>query len=280
MSDRARPDSEAPPFYTRYGFERLGESDLTIVPYPEICVAGALRATVIASAIDLVGGFRTRAVAGSDATFTSDLSLRIPAPSRPERLTSRSEVLRAGRRLVSTSVTIDREGDGGREAYAFGLTTFARIPRAPGDAPDVATLSTPKVIERHPLDQPLDREVGVELLDPEAGHVRLALRPALTNPEGVMQGALVALVVECAALALASHARDTPQHVTELDLRYLAAASRGPVESRAAWIGGAQSRMIRVELRDLGRGGRVTTAALVRVADAPAAEARAGETPV
>ncbi len=266
MTDRDRPDSSAPPFYTRYGFERRGETDLAIVPYPEICVAGALRATVIASAIDLVGGFHTRALAGSDATFTSDLSLRIPAPARPERLTTRSEVLRAGQRLVSTSVTI--EGDS--EPYAVGVTTFARIPRAPEAAPDIATLSTPMVIDRHPLDRPLDEEVGVELVEPSLGHVRLALRPALTNPEGVMQGALVALVVECASLALANHEHDAPQIVTELDLRYLAAASKGPVESRAVWIGEAQRRMLRVELRDLGRDDRITTAALVRVDDASA----------
>ena len=73
MTDRARPDSPAPPFYTRYGFERLGETDLAIVPYPEICVAGTLRATVIASAIDLVGGFRTRDIAaGFSFDFPSD----------------------------------------------------------------------------------------------------------------------------------------------------------------------------------------------------------------
>lgn len=266
MPNRARPDSPAPPFYTRYGFERLGETDLAIVPYPEICVAGTLRATVIASAIDLVGGFHTRAIAGRDATFTSDLSLRIPAPARPERLTTRSEVLRAGQRLVSTSVTIEAE----TESYALGVTTFARIPRPPERAPDVATLATPMVIDRHPLDRPLEEEVGIDLVDPSAGHVRLALRPALANPEGVMQGALVALVVECASLALANYECPAEQIVTELDLRYLAAASKGPVESRAIWIGDAQSRMIRVELRDRGRENRITTAALVRVADAPA----------
>jgi acyl-coenzyme A thioesterase PaaI-like protein len=266
LPDRTRPDSSAPPFYTRYGFDREGETGLAIEPYPAICVAGTLRATVIASAIDLVGGFHTRAIAGSDATFTSDLSLRIPAPARPRRLTTRSEVLRAGKRLVSTSVTID----GDAAPYAVGVTTFARIPRPPGEAPDVESLATPMVIGRHPLDRPLDEEVGIERVDPSAGHVRLALRPALANPEGVMQGALVALVVECASLALANHERDAPQVVSELDLRYLAAASRGPVESRAAWIGDARSRMIRVELRDLGREQRITTAALVRVTNAPA----------
>lgn len=264
MTNRPAKDRETPPFYTRYGFAREGATDLVIEPYPAICVAGSLRATVIASAIDLVGGFHTRAIAGTDATFTSDLSLRIPSPGRPERLTTRAELLRAGKRLVSTRITIDA----GALPYAFGMTTFTRIPRPPGEAPDLASLATPLRIDRHPLERPLDEAVGIERVDERAGRLRLPLRSALRNPEGVMQGALVALVVECAALALANEATTREHVVTELDLRYLAAASEGPVESRADWIGRPEDRMIRVELRDAGRDHRITTAALVRVADA------------
>ena len=77
----------APPFFTRYGLTRTPDPDapLVVEPYDEICRAGVLRATVVASAVDLVGGFVTRALAGVDATFTADLSLRIPAPGRPAR---------------------------------------------------------------------------------------------------------------------------------------------------------------------------------------------------
>ena len=255
----------APPFYTRYGFSRPEDAptELIIDPYPEICAAGALRATVVASAIDLVGGFHTRKIAGTDATFTSDLSLRIPTPGTPPQLTARGEGLRAGRRLISTSVGLEANGT----PYAFGMTTFARIPRPPEEAPDLASLSTPLVIDRHPLDRPLDAEVGIELIDAAEGFLRLPLRPALLNPEGVMQGALVALVVECAGLARANAALPRPQVVTELDLRYLAAASEGPLESRAQFIGSPGDRMLRIELRDTGRAGRLTTAALLRVAD-------------
>jgi acyl-coenzyme A thioesterase PaaI-like protein len=110
--------------------------------------------------------------------------------------------------------------------------------------------------------------VGIELIDAAEGSLRLPLRPALLNPEGVMQGALVALVVECAGLARANAALSRPQVVTELDLRYLAAASEGPLESRAQFIGSPSDRMLRIELRDTGRAGRLTTAALLRVADA------------
>ncbi|MBJ22676.1 MAG: hypothetical protein CL933_24970 [Deltaproteobacteria bacterium] len=267
MSSNSIQEARKAPFFTHYGFSRTSEpsAELTIDPYPEICVGGALRATVIASAIDLVGGFRTREIAGTDATFTSDLSLRIPKPGIPQQLTTHGERLRAGRRLATTHVALETDG----AVYAFGTTTFSRIARPPAEAPDIASLSTPLVIERNPVERSLDEEAGIEVIDAARGAVRMPLRSALLNPEGVMQGALAALVVECAALALANRGLPREQVVSELDLRYLATASAGPVESHATWIGKPVNRMIRIELRDFGRENRLTTAALLRVADAP-----------
>ncbi len=260
------PSSGPPPIFTRYGFTRTGDParPLEVAPYPEVCANGALRATVVASAIDIVGGFATRALAGSDATFTTDLSLRIPAPGTPTKLVAHAEALRTGKRLVTTGVRLDAPGG----PYAYGETTFTRIPRRE-PAPDVRTLATPDAIPFHPLERPLDVEVGIETQGP--GRVRLPLHANLLNPEGVLQGALVALAIECCALALAESERGRPQCVTELDLRYLSAASEGPVEGEAHWIGDPASGMLRVALRDRGREASLTSSALVRTADAPAA---------
>jgi acyl-coenzyme A thioesterase PaaI-like protein len=260
--------SEAPPFFTRYGFSDLDPAALalTVTPYPEICVAGALRATIVASAIDLLGAACTREIAEVDATFTSDLSLRIARPGMPARIEASAERLRGGRRLVTTGVTLEADG----APWAYGETTFSRIARDPEEAPDRSELVTPSKIPRHPLSRPLAEEVGVTVLDPTAGRIRIPLRPALLNPEGVLQGALVALAVECAALACADAGLGRAQAVCALDLRYLAAAAAGPVESEAAWIGAPSDRMLRVRLRDSGRDHRITTTALVRVVDAPA----------
>ncbi|MGB0620384.1 MAG: PaaI family thioesterase [Myxococcota bacterium] len=260
--------SEAPPFFTRYGFSDLDPTGhrLAISPYPWICRAGALRATIVASAIDILGGVCTREIAGADATFTSDLSLRIPSPGTPERIEAVGSRLREGRRLVTTGVMLESGG----HAWGYGETTFSRIARAPKDAPPLEKLATPTPLPSHPLEQDLAEEVGVELLDATQGQVRIVLRPSLLNPEGVMQGALVALAVECGALACAEEALGRAQAVSELDLRYLAAASRGPVESETRWIGRPGDRMLRVVLRDVGRDDRVTTTALVRLVDARA----------
>ena len=260
--------SAAPPFFTRYGFERCRdpEHSLRLTPYPHICHAGVLRATVIASAIDLVGGFFTRDLAETDATFTSDLSLRIPKPGQPKTLVATGERLRAGRRLISTAVQLEDELSG--TPYAYGETTFTRIPRRGSADVDIAALSTPLDIPNHPLDRDLADEVGVEVEDGRPGEVRLPLRAQLLNPEGVMQGALIALLIEVAALSRASIETKAPQAISELDLRYLAAASVGPVTGRAEWIGAPKARMLRVRLFDQGRDNRLTASALVRVTNA------------
>ena len=116
-----------PPLYTRYGFSRTGrpESPLVVEPYAQVCREGALSATVVASAIDLVGGLVTRERAGAEPTFTIDLSLRIPVPGIPSRLETRADPLRVGRRLVTTSVQLV----GGGGLYATGVSTFLRLPR-------------------------------------------------------------------------------------------------------------------------------------------------------
>ncbi len=254
----------SPPFFTRYGFTRTADpaAPLVVSPYTEICRGGVVRATIVASAIDLVGGFATRALAGVDATFTSDLSLRIPEPGRPTRLTARSETLRAGRRLVTTGVRLETD-DG--VVFAEGITTFTRIPRDPSEVADPEALATPATIPSHPLDRPLDDVVGIEHDASRPGRVRVALRDDLRNPEGIMQGALVALLIEEAALDLAA-AELRASAITSLDLRYLAAASVGPIEAEARWIGAPDAATIRVDLRDAGRDDRRSAVAFARVA--------------
>lgn len=261
-------ETDAPPFFTRYGFTRPPDDPraLEIEPYDAICRHDTLRATVVASAIDLVGGFVTREAAGADLTFTRDLSLRIATPDRPPRLVARGEPLHAGRQLVTTAVRLSAPGDDGGAPFAIGETTFTRRPRPKADDRSFAELSTPPEIPRHDLAQPLADALGLTPIEPADGRFRLELRPAVLNPEGVMQGALVALVVEEAALGAAEATSGRPNAVVAMDLRYLAGASVGPLASRVEWFGKRWDGVLRVELVDEGRD-RVTTTAFVRLVE-------------
>ena len=145
----------APPFYTRYGLARTGEREapLTIEPYAEIVRGGVLLPAVLASAVDLVGSLHARAIAGTDMTFTTDLSLRSPARFVPERILARGEPLRAGRTMITTAVVLEAEG----QPFAYGETTFMRVARR-GDPPTLAELELPGVIPRNPLTRALAEE--------------------------------------------------------------------------------------------------------------------------
>jgi acyl-coenzyme A thioesterase PaaI-like protein len=255
----------AAPFYTRYGFSRpaTGSAQLRIDPYPGICANGQLKRTVLVSAVDLVASLFVREEAGVDATFTSDLSLRAPRFGIPGRLEVRGEILRVGARLITTEVRIE---DGG-ELFALGESTFSRIPRKGPAQPRIEDLRLPRVFDSNPLDQPLEREVGIERIPDEPGLVRLPLEPQLLNPEGILQGALVGLLIESAAESLGG----ANAVVEEMDLRYLAASKAGPIEARASWIeakGPGPDRppsMMRVWIRDLGQSGRLAASAFVRI---------------
>jgi acyl-coenzyme A thioesterase PaaI-like protein len=267
--------SEPPPFFTRYGISRTGdlEAPLVIEPYPEVCRGGALRPTVIAAAVDIVGSLFAREIVGTDSIFTTDLSVRAPARPAPKRIDTRGALLRTGRSMIASEAVL--AGDG--VPFAYGQTSFRRVERPDRKArpEDLVRLSLPEQFECVPLKQPLAREVGIAVVDASAGRVELPLREALLGPEGVMQGALVALLVEEAALALAEHAGGGRPVVTELDVRYLASGREGPIVSLARWVADRKSAMVRVELRDAGNANRITTAALARVAPTPASHASA-----
>ncbi len=251
------------PFYTRYGLARTGDRDapLTLAPYPPICRHGALRATIVAAAVDIVGSLFTREAAGTDVLFTTDLSVRMPQAEPPPSLLVRGRVLRSGRTGTTTGVELLAED----AVWAYGETTFARRPRAPGSTLTAADLALPREFGWHPLERPLEQEVGVEVRSPAQGEVELALRPGVLNTEGTLQGALVALLVERAAETLAEHVLGAPQRIAELDLRYLGTAKVGPVRSRSQFVGDPALGMIRAELCDAGRDERPTATALLRV---------------
>jgi acyl-coenzyme A thioesterase PaaI-like protein len=225
-----------------------------------------VRIAVIAAVVDIVGSLNTREIAGNAPAYTADLSVRAPCLHQPEKIVARKKSLRAGQRVITTGVTLDA----GNETFAYGETNFTYAPTPGVAGNDREVRGMPEVIDSVPLDRPLHEAVGVEVVDATQGFVQVEMRDELCNPGGgAMQGALVALLCEVSAESLAQHIRDTPQIVTEIDLRYLAATRVGPIASRARWVGPPEASMIRVELRDRGNGDQITATALLRSSSAP-----------
>src|SRR5690606_14814611 len=87
------------------------------------------------------------------------------------------------------------------------------------------------------------------------GEVSVEVTPELRNPAGALQGAMVALLAECAAEDLATHHSGRPRVVTELDVRFLFQAREGRVRARAEPIGDPAAGVVDVTLvhEDTGR---------------------------
>jgi acyl-coenzyme A thioesterase PaaI-like protein len=270
MQRGSEPHPDPTLFMLRYGISRSRDpqAPFTIAPSPHVCHGGALRPTVLAAAVDIVGSLFAREIAGSDRISTIDLSLRAPLRPVPERIVARGALLRGGRSLVASETALEADG----AAFGYGQATFLRAPppASDGGAARPEPVGLPETFESVPLDRPLAEEAGLVRSDPGRGRVELPLGPACLSPQGTLQGGLVALVVEEAALALAEHDGAGPHVVTELDLRYLAAGRRGPIVSAAEWVAGREAGTIRVRVYDAGQGDRITTAGLARVVRAPA----------
>jgi acyl-coenzyme A thioesterase PaaI-like protein len=129
------------------------------------------------------------------------------------------------------------------------------------DGPSQARTDPPKpnvplgqipVIFRDPitLARPLREEAGIEVIDAAAGVVQVEVTPALRNPAGTLQGAMVALLAEAAAEDLLTTRFESPVVVTNLDLRYLRKAEVGPVRTRSRLLGTNPDAAVQVELID------------------------------
>jgi len=253
-------------------FARLGVTarrdpklPVTLEPFPEVCVNGVVRASVLVLVVDMMAGFIAEESCEGDWTFTTDLSLRAPAQHVPERVESQGTLLRGGRGSVSAGVSMRA----GAEDFAYGIAGFIRLPRRHGDPPKPHLHEDAELLRLPPIERPLADEVGIQVKDASRGEVEVELVDALRNPAGALQGAMAALVAEVAAEALAEDARQRPQVVTDFDIRYLAMGREGPIYSSASWVAGPESGAMRVELRDRGNRDRLIISALARSSDAP-----------
>ena len=143
---------------------------------PATLVHGAIRASAVVFLVDAVAGIAI----DTDPemwSFTSDLSVRLPAVPAPERILGWADVLRGA-----------PVGDGGGSApppggddLGLGLVGFARVPRRDTDPPkpDIDRMGLAEVWSRiTPLDVPLREAAGVRVLDAgRRGRARARARP-------------------------------------------------------------------------------------------------------
>ncbi len=242
---------------------------------PELCdAAGGVRAGVMATLVDVVGGVAAARGMHPRRTATADLAIEIVEPAIGPFVEARSTTLRVGSTtfVIEASVfDVDPAGGTPDRQVAWATMTFAVLDRpAPGENPP-AWRDPPShwTTTGSGFAVPVDDALGITVVDPARGMASLPVGQYVRNSFGAAQGGVLALLAEIAAEeAIACRVGAEPT-VTDLHMAYLSLGRAGPIVSRATVLGdrsrrrdssAAHSRHSAVvELRDRGGAGRMTT---------------------
>ncbi len=236
---------------------------------------GGVRAGVLATLVDIVGGAIAARVLSPDWMATADLALELVGPVLGPWVEARGSVLRRGRTTLvieAMVVAVDEDGRAidvdGRPAdpVAWASMTFAVLPaRNPASSVQLAAdLPLRWAFTGGDLAGPVLDVLPVTVLDAAAGRVSVPVRPYLHNSFGAIQGGVIALVAEAAGaevLGAAQGGSGSDMVVTGLQIAYLALGKAGPVTTSATVLGaGPDGRAgAVVELHDDGADGRLMT---------------------
>jgi acyl-coenzyme A thioesterase PaaI-like protein len=224
---------------------------------------GAVRAGVLATVVDMVGGGLSAHAAAPNWIATADLTLHVIGRATGGVVEANTRILRAGR----TTVVLEVDLQCGRAPVALATMTFSVLPRrddnpvitfASGE-PERASLALPS----SGFDQGVLDALGVDVHDAGAGVIEVPVTDYSRNSLGALQGGVVAVAAEVAAERALRAACRTPVTVKDLQLTYLALA-RGSLRTTTEVISASPSfGAALVDLVDVGAESRRTTTARV-----------------
>lgn len=240
---------------------------------PQVASAdGGVRAGVLATLVDVVGGMVAARVLCPERLATADLCLQVVGPVTGAWVEARASVLRRGRTTMVLEVLVvaANEGIGDRrpgepEPVAWSTITFAVLPGDPTASPPQATeLRSQWEFSSDGLDVPVLQALGVTVVDPPSGRLSVPVRSYLHNSFQAVQGGVMAIIAEAAgaeAVGAALGGDASSVVVTDLQVAYLSLGRVGPIVSEAKVLeaGSGDGASAVVELRDAGADGRLTT---------------------
>jgi len=239
---------------------------------PQVAAAdGGVRAGVLATLVDVVGGVVAARVLRPERLATADLCLQVVGPVTGAWVEARASVLRRGRTTMVLEVLVvaadEHTGDHEPEPdpVAWATITFSVLPGEPGASPRQAPeLRSRWEFRSDGLDVPVLEALGITVIDPASGRLSVPVRSYLHNSFQAVQGGVMAIIAEAAgaeAVGAALGGDASSVVVTDLQVAYLSLGRVGPIVSGARVLeggpGGAASAV--VELRDAGADGRLTT---------------------
>ena len=215
---------------------------------PGMCFAdGNPRPSVLLTLADCFAGVPAMRATTPNLAVTLDMAVHVVGEASGSRLDLTATVLKQGRSTVATEVRFRSVGTG--RLLATGFLTFMASPRVQDVSPPV-----PGGMHVHgDLTVGFPDAVGVAERAP--GVAEVPRRPFVEQASGSVQGGVVALLAEAAAESL------TGRPVVDLDVRFLSAIRVGPGRAVATALGHG---LVRVEVRDVGRGDRLAALAVAR----------------
>ena len=224
---------------------------------PEMCVPGTthLRISILALWADILAGLLAVDVLSPRIPVTLELDVHLYRPPPGSgTLAGRGRVLKAGRSVVASSIEF-ATGEG--QPVGFAGASFMAVPDRSVTFREGWKGSVDlEVPEGTRLRVPYAERAG--LLCPEPGVAVLPYSEGVLNAANTINGGLIALAVEEAALSCTPGAT-----LSSLVLRYLLAARVGPVVAMAS----VRDGLGLVDARDAGNENRLCVTATTRAFD-------------
>ncbi len=241
-----------------------GESFASLPLTEHVCnAAGHVRAGIVATAVDAIGGGLAATAAAPGWIATADLTLHIVAPPAGTRLEVLGRVARAGR----TTVVIEAEVRGNRGAALAGMATmtFSVLERRAGNP----VLTPPDEEGSENARQMMANDGSgfgqcaydaFGIAETRAGEVQLTPAPYIENSLGAVQGGVLASLADAAAVSALGPGFET----VDLHLFYISLAKVGPIRARADVLArGTGWGSVAVAIDDIGAGRHTCAATAV-----------------
>jgi acyl-coenzyme A thioesterase PaaI-like protein len=239
-----------------FGVERVGgemHGSAQVVDEMHVPGTTALRTSILAAWADVICGHVAIGLFEPSVPVTLDLDVHLSRPPVAlDEVRMTAQVQKAGRSVSVLSFIIH---DGGPEPLGFGHATFMAAPNPSLRMPTV--VRDEGLLRPHPprLEAPYAIRAGCERTGP--GAATIPMRPDGLNAAGTLNGGLLALVVEEAALSTAP-----PGTVlSSMTMRYTQPVRVGPAVARAEVHDGG---LADVTVRDAGRDDRIAVVATTR----------------
>jgi uncharacterized protein (TIGR00369 family) len=223
---------------------------------------GAVRAGVIATMVDMIGGGLAAQAAAPNWIATADLTLHLVRSVTGGTIEATARVLRAGR----TTVVIEVALRGHDTAVGTATMTFSVLPRRDDNPVITFAADTPRttlVLPGSGFRAPVLDALDVTVVDAAAGVVDVPVTDYSRNSLGALQGGVVAIAIDAAAEHALRAACGTPVRVADMQLTYLALV-RGTLRTTTEVVHASPSfGSALVDVVDIGGESRRTTTARV-----------------